>query len=140
MEIQGKWRGYYEYGLGYTLPFFGQRVDMEVEFKGNNDSFTGKVSEVETEFSVKLPGEIKGYIENDFISFTKTYPKTPRIIEVFNYGMNYEAGEAEIVHDGFFDDTNYAMYGGWEIIDRSMEAGEYYQNNGQGIWMLKKVY
>lgn len=28
--IQGKWEGFYEYGVGYSPPFFGNRVNFSV--------------------------------------------------------------------------------------------------------------
>ena len=28
MNLTGKWQGFYEYGSGYDLPYFGQRVNI----------------------------------------------------------------------------------------------------------------
>ena len=49
MELKGHWEGYYQYGAGYTLPYFGQRVKMTVSFEGTNDRFKGSIEEEETD-------------------------------------------------------------------------------------------
>lgn len=45
MNIKGDWRGYYEYGVGYLLPLFGERSDFEITLDGPNESFTDTSTE-----------------------------------------------------------------------------------------------
>ena len=54
MNLTGNWQGFYEYGLGYELPFFGQRVKINAMITDVNGSFTGEIEEEISEFSVHL--------------------------------------------------------------------------------------
>jgi len=38
MNLIRKWEGYYQYGSGYTLLQFGERVNIIVVFEGMNNS------------------------------------------------------------------------------------------------------
>ncbi len=139
MEIIGKWRGYYEYGLGYTLPQFGERVDISVTFEGTNDKFTGQVTEGKSEYSVPLKGEISGFSENEFISFIKRYPSYPMLKEEGKSEIIFEKGQLEIEHEGFIDSKNMSMYGGWYITENKKDELGSFEVTTQGIWMLRKV-
>lgn len=138
MDINGLWKGYYEYGGGYTLPQFGERVQIEVVFKGSNEKFNGYVNEIKSVYSVPLKATIQGFLEGSFISFIKTYPKTARIKEVGGLEILFEEGETKIEHEGIMDVENNAIYGKWYISELlSDEKGEY-ELNSDGIWYLKK--
>lgn len=130
MDIKGMWKGYYEYGGGYILPQFGERVQIEVVLKGANETFEGFVNEVESPHSVPLKAKIKGFSEDSFISFVKTYPKKPQIKELGSIDMIFEEGELKIEHEGFVDVENNAIYGKWYISEiHSDEDGEYESNS-----------
>ena len=79
MNLIDNWEGYYEYGEGYTLPQFGERINILVNLQGTNDSFIGTVKEEKSDYSVPADATIKGFSENEFISFIKKYPRQYRI-------------------------------------------------------------
>lgn len=134
MNLMGNWKGYYEYGDGYVLPQFGEKVTIFVNLQGNNDSFIGTVEEETSEHSIPLKATIKGFSQNDFISFVKTYPKIPRLKEIGSTEVIYDSGCLEIEHDGIIDSKHNAIYGSWTII----ENGDI-ENAVYGTWLLKKV-
>ena len=65
MNVTGNWQGFYEYGSGYDLPYFGQRVHIKASITDVNGSFTGEIEEDGSVFSVKLETIINGFIEDE---------------------------------------------------------------------------
>ena len=134
MNLIDNWKGFYEYGEGYPLPQFGKRVSISVNLQGNNDSFIGKVIESNSEYSVPLEGTIKGFSENDFISFVKKYPKYPRLKDFGGSEIVMESGQLEIEHHGFIDSEFDSLYGSWSISEDGTDETTVY-----GIWLLERV-
>ena len=140
MKIAGKYKGYYEYGAGYELPYFGERVKIEVSIIGNKESFTGSVSEENNELSVPFDATIKGECEGDFIHFIKTYLVKPVISETDVNVMTIEEVQLDIIHNGVIDSKHNALYGEWTIVDKFIDdegiGQEYYSS---GIWYLTPI-
>lgn len=130
MDLSGNWQGFYEYGLGYELPFFGQRVKIKAAITDVNGSFTGEIEEDNSEFSVQLKSSIKGFVEDDFISFVKKYSNP-----------NSEENDLlEVEYEGFIDEENQSIYGSWLIkevmTDENLGTFDY---TTEGIWLLSRV-
>ena len=138
MNLTGNWQGFYEYGSGYELPYFGQRVNIKASITDLNGSFTGEIEEDGSVFSVKLEATIQGFIEDGFISFVKKYSKKPIIIE-HSTTINYESGSLEIEHEGIVDAQNNSIYGNWFIIETITDEFGTFENSSQGIWLLTKL-
>ncbi|WP_264549702.1 hypothetical protein [Flavobacterium sp. N2820] len=138
MNLSGNWQDFYEYGSGYELPYFGQRVHIKASITDVNGSFTGEIVEDGSVFSVKLEATIKGFIEDGFISFVKKYPKKPIIVE-HSTTINYESGSLEIEHEGIVDAQNNSIYGNWFIIEIITDELGTFENTSQGIWLLTKL-
>jgi len=139
MNLIDNWEGYYEYGEGYFLPQFGQRVQISVNLQGNNDNFIGTVKEVSSEHSVPLEGKIKGFSEGDFISFIKKYPKYPRLKNFGSSETVMETGQLEIEHFGYIDTEFDSIYGTWSITENTPLNPDNYPDVVYGTWMLKRV-
>lgn len=137
MNIIGNWKGYYEYGVGYSLPYFGKRVKIEVVFDGTTESFKGYINEEESEYSVPLKASIKGFSEEAFISFVKKYPGSPRIEEGSGRLM-IDEGELEIEHEGVIDFENDSIYGAWFITEIITDEEGSFEMINQGIWFLER--
>ena len=139
MSLKGNWEGYYEYGEGYILPYFGERVKIEVELYGDESSFTGLVTEEDSKFSVPLQGEIKGFLENELVSFIKTYDGNPTIREDQHNSLVIEKGTLEIEHQGYYDEKNQSMYGSWIFEQQQEDEEGKYDAVMTGTWLLKKM-
>lgn len=114
MDISGKWNGYYEYGFGYYLPYFGSRIQIEVElYLDESNNLSGTVNELKSEFSVSGKSDIKGFVDKDLISFVKSY----NVLPIINENNNIETleGNLNVNHIGIIDKTNKAIYGEWQI-------------------------
>lgn len=130
--IEGKWAGFYEYGLGYELPYFGQRVKLSMELTFENGHIHGTSKEEKSAYYVNAVAKIDGYVDEDFISFVKTYPIFPFIGE--NGEVQTKKGELVICHTGVIDKEKNTMYGSWFIQDKNVLQGD----EGEGIWLLEK--
>ncbi|MFT5725588.1 MAG: hypothetical protein ACI9JN_002713 [Bacteroidia bacterium] len=139
MHIEGTWEGYYEYGDGYVLPHFGERVGIMVTFQGENEEFSGTVKEDGSTFSVPLQAKIMGVVEYNVVSFIKTYPKNPRIKEEGKADLYFDDGELEIYHSGYWDEKSNSMYGWWSITSEFEDENGVFESVTSGIWLLKKV-
>ena len=140
MNIIGNWEGYYEYGEGYSLPQFGERVEISVIFQGSNDKFIGTVNEKPSDHSIPLEATIQGFTENELISFVKHYPKAPRIKEHGSSEIVFEQGQLEIEHMGFIDTSHNSMYGTWTITQNMEDELGIFEVTTYGIWLLRKAH
>lgn len=129
MDLSGNWQGFYEYGLGYELPFFGQRVSFKTTINDINGSFTGEIEEDNSEFSVQHKSSIKGFVEDDFISFVKKYSDS----------NSKEIDLLEVEYEGFIDEENQSIYGKWlirEVLTNNLGTFDY---TTEGIWLLSRA-
>ena len=138
MKLSGNWEGFYEYGQGYTLPHFGKRVKIFATMSEDNYSFTGTINEEQNEYSVPLEANIKGFVEDNFISFVKTYPKKAILKEFGKTEMAFENTKLEIEHEGYFDVNNNSIYGNWFIREQVTVDSETFESICEGIWLLTK--
>ncbi len=139
MDITGKWKGFYEYGEGYNLPYFGQRVTIYVTIQGHNDKFYGTVEEEPSNFSVPLKATIEGFTEDDLVSFVKRYPKRPIITEEGKIDVEIEEGITEIEHVGIVDVKHKVLYGSCTIYDVVEDEFGTFEYTSHGIWLLKPL-
>ena len=139
MNLIDNWEGYYEYGIGYSLPQFGERVNIQVNFQGNNDNFVGTVKEVSSEHSVPLEATIIGFTDNELISFIKTYPKVARQKEFGSSEIKMENGQIGIEHQGYIDPKFDAIYGSWSITETAPADQGAYPITVYGTWLLRRV-
>ncbi len=96
---------------GNEIPF---RFRMDVELN-EKLSFTGKVWE--DEFS-GLSGKeltVKGYIDEDHISFVKQYPCAYEIDENGEVLIDESRKGHHVIYDGYWDEVNGCWLGEWEV-------------------------
>ena len=127
-SLENEWIGYYEYGFGYNLDFFGKRVKISINLIDQNGNISGICNEEDSEISVNQNSEIRGFYEDNLISFIKTYPD------------NNSEEDWEIEYFGEINETKQKIYGKWIIsesyIDDSTKLSK--NNSGEGIWYLEK--
>ena len=140
MILEGKWKGYYAYGQGYPPPYFGERVAMEVILKGDDDDgFEGIASEEESPISIPDESKISGFMQEDMISFVKTYPNYYQLNEDREYGVQ-EGKEMELRNHGYYDEKYACFFGFWEleveVFDNIMGPSQVIYG---GTWKLERV-
>ncbi len=119
-----------------TVPF-----TMEVEMEKN--SFVGFRVDDESKDLFDEPVKVKGFIENDFISFIIQYPH--------DYYMDYETGEAfvekdmkhpGVTYEGSFDHQTNSYKGEWIILVAEEldpnNPGDYIEQLLTGTWEMRR--
>lgn len=110
-----------------------------MNLQGNNDNFIGTTKEENSEYSVPLEAKIKGFSENEFISFVKKYPKKPQLKEDGSTDIIIKNETLEIEHTGYIDSNFDSMYGSWLITEKMLLDHGYEEVTTYGIWMLKRI-
>lgn len=139
MEILGKWEGYYQYGEGYVLPQFGEKVTFMaiLEESPDGEGFVGTIDEDSSDFSEALIASMKGYIEGELISFIKTYSQNS--LSSKEDKKNKEQAKVEIEYQGYIDEKHESMYGSWMLEEIQHDEEGPYEAVCTGNWLLKKV-
>lgn len=135
----GTWRGFYEFGAGYPLPYFAGRVEFEIELKEIGGQLSGTCRDFESEISDPLDSEIEGYAENNLISLRKTYEHSSLIEE--DGSRTQKLNEKTVLfYTGQYDSKRDCLFGFWEISaeENAFVDDERFANLG-GIWKCERI-
>lgn len=137
MKMKGDWLGFYEYGEGYLLPYFGERVNFRLSLTDTEESFEGTCIQDDSKFSIKEISKISGFVEDRIISFTNTYANYSEIDEesMEPKFKIIEGQEYQVNYSGHYDERFDCFYGFWEIQYHNLE---YEPQIFGGIWKMKK--
>ena len=137
MKIEGKWIGQYTYGEPYPENCIGKSISFEMNLSAKGIEFYGSFSDDETRDIFLDNGIVAGFIEGNYISFDKQYPKA---IEINDSGI-VEVLENSIPplikYEGVLSDNQFE--GTWEIHQYYKENDEIFSIvHGTGTWSMKK--
>ena len=137
-ELSGYWEGYFIYGLGFELPFFGERVKMNAQLTFDDSEITGTLTEEKGPFSTGKTVAINGYIEDFLISLEVQYSTNPVILED---GLTTEEIEHDftINYNGTIDFQKKAINGLWYMENEIESHLDLEIPPAEGLWVLKKV-
>ncbi|MGJ8684956.1 MAG: hypothetical protein ACSHWW_10055 [Nonlabens sp.] len=137
-ELNGYWEGYYIYGLGYDLPFFGEKVILFAELEFKNGIITGYHTEKKGPFSTGKTSTFNGYWEDDFVSFTAQHSSNPVILDdgVSTQELQHDF---EITYNGSLNLQKKTINGLWYMENDLNPALELEIPIAEGLWMLKKM-
>lgn len=132
ISITGQWQGYYIYGPEYGEKLSGSKVAFELSLTDTgDDNFQGTCLDLGSHISQNNQAIIKGFIEEDFISFTKEYcQEIPRL----------HLKKPELNYYGHYDPVNETFSGNWEFIgkEHTHPDGDYLEI-GTGTWEMKRI-
>ncbi|XOV68314.1 MAG: hypothetical protein ACFHU9_03875 [Fluviicola sp.] len=138
--MKNVWKGSYTYFDDEENE--SKPIGFEIHAELVSGSFHGKVSEEEF---TKLTGDkatVKGFVENDFISFVKTYPYA-WWIEDEQYWINKELPGHDCNYRGFYSEADQEWSGEWEVITEKGRIGNYQEEFEAivltGSWKMKQV-
>jgi hypothetical protein len=136
--IKKNWIGKYGYSFDEESENF---FSFEIFVDFNDGSFQGTVFEEEFSGFTGDSVAIKGFIEEDFISFVKTYPYYYASNENGEMIVDKQMKGHEVVYEGFFNTETGEWNGEWEILmheekDKSM-IGRYITKSIIGPWKMK---
>lgn len=130
------WVGRY----GYTFDEDTRYFSFEMNASFQNGSFEGDVHEEEFSGLTSDTVHIKGFIEEDMISFVKTYPYFWTYDDQGNIIMDKEKKGHEVVYEGYFDEGTGSWSGQWEVLmsEEKTYPGQYKQQFIIGPWDMKR--
>lgn len=140
-SMTGEWQGYYIYGPEYGEKLSGEKVEFRLSLLDTGDNeFEGKCLDLNSSISTNNPAFIKGFMEDDFISFTKEY-KTFYSIDKDNKVTPYSPMEKpQLNYDGYYNPESKSFSGNWEFTGREDIYGDgYYVELATGTWEMKRV-
>ena len=115
------------------------KFNFEVKFESSNGEFIGQAIEETIKFD--KPILIKGFFENDFISFEKKYPYLWTVDEDGNNILDKTKPHNKIYKTGVYDEIKMTLSGDWEMPVEIINNYDGVINDAYcaGIWELKKV-
>jgi hypothetical protein len=135
----GQWQGFFSYGPEYGEIVHGQEVEFRLFIEEYNEGqFSGKVIDWEGIGANGEISEVKGFIDEDHISFTKIYPKYYILDEWGNESIEQDASGLSVTYEGKFDMQNKCFTGSWEITYSGEQVGEFLiEEITTGTWRMK---
>ncbi len=70
MNLNGTWEGSFTYGENYAEAIVGQSVAFKMQINEQDNDLTGTCQDEDQHDN---PAKIKGFVDEDFVSFVKTY-------------------------------------------------------------------
>lgn len=116
VEAKQTWAGFFTYQEGYEVIDQYLKVAFSMELIFNGTSFTGTSRDVESENFFDEPTKVKGFIENNTISFVLNYPCSYYKDEMGNIVLDRDATHPDIEYLGYYDDDEKTFFGTWEMI------------------------
>ena len=136
--MECKWIGQYTYGEGYPDNVKGKSVPFELELIVNGIEFQGNFSDDETRDIFSDNGIVKGYLENDCISFFKLYPKAWQITEEGRVKILENEDPHFIEYEGVLNQDQFE--GSWQIPMHFVgDDGPFTEIYGSGTWSMEKA-
>lgn len=131
-----KWKGFFDYGVDeydYT------RVEFYIEIVISDNSFEGISVDEESKDLFKESTKIKGFFDENIISFVMKYPHAYYINDVGDLEVDEEEKHPDIHYYGEFDKTSNSYKGKWEITYVLEDYGdEQITEVYSGNWELKR--
>ena len=135
-----KWEGHFQYPIedeNYDQP---KKVNFHIEAEILNDSFYGKHSDEESAPLFDKDGTIKGYFEDDFISFVLIYPYLYYIDEKGHQKVDRSQTHPEIHYYGNYIKETNSYIGTWEMFEEFEDEFEGSMiERTEGAWESKIV-
>jgi len=102
---------------------FAFRIDADMN---EEMSFSGTVWEEEFYEKTKLFLNLEEFIDENHISFVKSYPCLFDIDEHYNTIIDKEQKGHEVIYDGYWNDETDQWEGTWEVKGRTLAKGHDY--------------
>ena len=128
------WKGFFTYLQGYEIIDTYIKVSFHLNLTFTGNSFTGTSTDSESANIFVEPIIVKGFIENDIISFVINYPHHYYKDEDGNIKMNKDLQHPNIEYLGFYDQSEKKYSGTWEMIiyEEKISDDDYIENVANG--------
>lgn len=135
-----KWEGYFTYGEGYGLDIEDKQVRFILDIEIDEDSFTGTSVDFESKDLFDTPATIKGFFEDDTMSFVLKYPCTYFVDENGSLIIDKNQEHTDIHYFGYLDQDKKVVEGNWEMVTAQEKYDNgYLENILSGDFWIKRV-
>ena len=128
IRIKQNWKGYFTYYAGYEPEEQYKEVDFQIEIYLEGNNFSGTSSNSETKSSFDKPATVKGFFDNEKISFVLKYPCAYFLDENGEVVLDRNKEHPDIHYLGFFEDDQKKVSGNWEMTIYEERYGDGYLN------------
>lgn len=134
----GQWQGFYAFGPEYGNLAQGKEAEFRMFIEEyHNGEFSGRAIDWQGFGADGEVSQLKGFIKDGFISFTKQYS----IYYTMNPDGSTSADETTAGHtveyEGQYDPVDKYFYGSWEIsIDKGMAGDFSVEEVATGTWRM----
>lgn len=128
------WKGFFSYLQGYEIIDSYIKVPFKMNLTFNGNSFVGTTIDSESENIFTEPIKVKGFIENDKISFIVNYPYFYFKDENGQILVDKNLKHPNIEYLGFYDEMEKKFSGTWEMIiyEEKITENEYIEEVANG--------
>ena len=140
-SISGEWSGHFTYGPGYdklrgtSVPFTLFLEDL------GDDQFKGTCIDEETIERKIPPAAVKGFLEDNYVSFIKQYENLFKMDKQGNKVPVKSLEVPELRYEGSWDPATELFTGIWELEGKMTLFGIGFSHNriiGEGTWEMSK--
>ena len=118
------WKGQFTYLQGYEIIDHYVKVLFKMDLIFNGNSFTGTSTDTESKNIFKEPIKVKGFIDNDKISFVINYPYNYYKDEDGKIMIDKNLRHPDIEYLGFYDQNEKKYSGTWQMINYEEKISE----------------
>jgi hypothetical protein len=140
IKMSGQWLGHFMYGPDYGEKLHGEKVTFRLFLEDmGNEQFKGTCFEIGGIGANNNVATINGFIQEEFISFTKTYPIYYGIDENGKSIENDSSSQPRISYEGYYNSISKNFVGNWEIWSHEeLVSNGSIVNIGTGNWEMRK--
>jgi hypothetical protein len=140
IDFTGQWVGHFAYGQEYGEDIAGETVQFRLfvdSFK--NGQFTGRSVDLEGIGANYEIAQVKGYIDEDFISFTTEFPHLYGLNEAGNTLEDKNKQHPVVSYSGEYNTNTQTFAGQWELRMEIAPVGEYWlEDIATGTWEMRR--
>lgn len=140
IHIKQNWKGFFSYLEGYDTIEQYRRAEFTMEITLMENVFVGISTDSESKHAFEKPATVKGFIEDDKISFIMKYPclyykdNTGKII------IDRSSEHPDIHYLGFFEENKSSVVGNWEMtIYEEKHVDGYLEEILNGEFEMRKL-
>lgn len=138
--LNGQWMGHFTYGSEYGEELNGEKVQFRLFIEWHeNGQFRGKSIDLEGIGANFEIAQVKGFLQENFISFTKEYPHFYGVDENGRISHNEEQPHPVVCYEGQFDEYLKIFRGEWELeIDIKPFGEDWAIDVYRGTWEIRR--
>ncbi|MDG5493014.1 hypothetical protein [Psychroserpens sp. SPM9] len=140
VHLKQNWKGFFTYLEAYDTSQQYQKVEFTLEITLSENSFIGISYDLESKDAFNKPATVKGFIEDDKISFVMKYPCYYYKDEKGNIILDPSSEHPDIHYLGFLDENKKYVNGNWEMtVYEEKYADGYLEDIINGEFEMWKV-